>query len=89
MACGVPVVASDIPGYRAVLREGMDGTLVPPGDAPALAAALRGLVEDAGKREAMARAALKRSREFSWDKLVIDVEEAYGEAMARRATRGR
>jgi len=89
MACGVPVVASDIPGYRAVLRDGVDGKLVPPGDASALAAALRELVEDAGKREAMARAALERSREYSWDKLVIKVEEAYGEAMARRAARER
>ncbi len=34
MACGVPVVASDIPGYRAVVEDGVQGMLFPPGDAP-------------------------------------------------------
>ena len=42
-AAGAPVVASDIPGYRDVLRDGVEGLLVPPGDALALAEALRGL----------------------------------------------
>ncbi len=89
MACGVPVVASDIPGYRAVLRGGLDGVLVPPGDAAALSEALLALVEDAGRREAIARAALERAREFSWEKLVIKVEEAYLEAVETRRERER
>ena len=40
MAAGVPVVASDLTGYRAVARSGVDALLVPPGDAAALAEAL-------------------------------------------------
>ena len=36
-AAGTPVVASNIPGYRDVVRDGVDGVLVPPGDAQALA----------------------------------------------------
>ncbi len=83
MACGTPVVASDIPGYRALLGEGRYGVLVPPGDAAALAAGVLELVEDEARRESMAKEALERAREFSWDKLVIQVEEAYREAMER------
>ena len=40
-AAGTPVVASDIAGYRDVVRDGVDGVLVPRGDATALAEALR------------------------------------------------
>ena len=40
-AAATPVLASDIPGYRDVVRDGLDGLLVPAGDALALAEALR------------------------------------------------
>lgn len=59
MAAGLPVVASAIPGYRSVLRDGIEGRLVPPGDTRALAetvdavlanAALRGAMSDEGRR---------------------------------------
>src|SRR5918994_1644293 len=40
-AAGTPVVASDIAGYRDVVRDGVDGILVPRGDATALAEALQ------------------------------------------------
>ena len=42
-AAGTPVVASDIAGYRDVVRDGVDGVLVPPADPQALAEALRDL----------------------------------------------
>ena len=45
-AAGTPVVASDIAGYRDVVRNGVDGLLVPRGDATALAVALRDLALD-------------------------------------------
>ena len=47
-AAGTPVVASDIPGYRDVVRDGVDGLLVPRGDATALAETLRDLALAAG-----------------------------------------
>lgn len=81
MACGLPVVASDIAGYRSVLRHGVEGVLVPPGDAAALARAVIELVEDGGKRDAMANAGLARAAEYSWHKLVVEVEAAYEEAV--------
>jgi glycosyltransferase involved in cell wall biosynthesis len=43
-AAGVPVIASDVPGVREVLEPGVHGTLVPPGDARALAAAMRAMI---------------------------------------------
>ena len=45
-AAATPVLASDIPGYRDVVRDGIDGQLVAPGDPLALAEALRRLALD-------------------------------------------
>ena len=53
-AAGTPVVASDIPGYRDVVRDGVDGVLVPRGDATALAETLRDLAVAPERRAAMA-----------------------------------
>ena len=50
-AAGTPVVASDIAGYRDVVRDGVDGVLVPRGDATALAETLRDLALDPERRE--------------------------------------
>ena len=86
MACGLPVVASDIPGYRHVLQDGVQGLLVPPGDPGALAEAVLRLVDDGEERSRMATAALERAECFSWKKLVEEVEEAYREAVELKRT---
>lgn len=81
-AAGTPVVASDIPGYRDVVRDGRDGLLVPRGDALALAEALRAMALDRPRREAMARAARERAERFSWSRVAAEVADAYKDAIA-------
>ena len=65
MACETAVVASRLPGVRDVVGEGAEATgmLVPPGDVPALAAALDILVSDAALRGTLAGRGLVRVRE--------------------------
>ena len=46
LACGTPLVTADTPAARELLRDEESALLVPPGDAPALAAALRRLAAD-------------------------------------------
>ncbi len=53
MACGIPVIACSGSGASEVIRPGENGVLVPPGDADALADALRGLLTNPSRREAM------------------------------------
>jgi glycosyltransferase involved in cell wall biosynthesis len=43
-ACGIPAVASDIPGCRAIIEDGINGLIVPPKNVPALSAALKKLI---------------------------------------------
>ena len=88
MAAGIPVVATDIPGCRAVVRDGDTGLLFPPGSAPGLASALRRLLADERLRAALAaRAQALVRRDFSAEAMAARYAELYGELAARR--RGR
>jgi phosphatidylinositol alpha-mannosyltransferase len=80
MAAGVPVVATDIAGYREVVHDGIDGLLVPPSDAQTLAAGLRRVLHDARLARRLAKAGRARADEFSWDVVTTRLEEAYREA---------
>jgi phosphatidylinositol alpha-mannosyltransferase len=81
-AAGTPVVASDIAGYRDVVRDGVDGVLVPPCDPQALAEALRDLYDEPERRRAMAYAAAADVQRFAWPVVAEQVMGAYEEAVA-------
>src|SRR5215207_6865870 len=81
-AAGTPVVASDIAGYRDVVRDGLDGLLVPRGDATALAETLRDLWLDPARRAAMGEAATERAQRFAWPHVAAEVLDAYADAIA-------
>ena len=81
-AAGTPVVASNIAGYRDVVRDGVDGVLVPAADPRALAEALRDLWEEPERRARMAEAAAEDVKRFAWSRVADEVMEAYKEAIA-------
>jgi len=84
MASGVPIVASRIPGFAAVVNDGEHGILVPPRDSNALCVALKRLLSDAGMREEMGRAAALHARNWSWDEVSSEVLAFYEETAANR-----
>jgi phosphatidyl-myo-inositol alpha-mannosyltransferase len=79
MAAGIPVVASDIPGYREVVRRGVDGILVPPGDAIALADAVAELLDRPDDARRFGDAGRERAKRYSWDVVVDEIESVYRE----------
>ena len=81
-AAATPVVASDIPGYRDVVRDGLDGMLTAPGDALALAEALRRLALDERLRARMALAARDRAERFAWPHVAAEVLDCYQQAVS-------
>jgi phosphatidylinositol alpha-mannosyltransferase len=81
-AAGTTVVASDIAGYRDVVTDGVDGLLVAPGDAQALAETLRELYHEAERRRGLARAAAQTVQRFAWEHVALEVMDAYREAIA-------
>lgn len=66
MACGLPVVATDIPGCRIVVESGVNGLLIPPRNPKVLADAIERLLTHQGLREQMGRA----GREKHWHDLI-------------------
>ena len=84
-AAGTPVVASDIAGYRDVVRDGIDGVLVPVGQPAELGEALLSLAMDPERRERMGAAARAGAERFSWQHVTDQVMETYGEAIERAA----
>ena len=77
MAAGLPVVASDIPGYESVVTSGKNGLLVPPGDPAALAATLTGLLLDSERRRDLALAGLSAATRYDWSRVAVELEDIY------------
>jgi phosphatidyl-myo-inositol alpha-mannosyltransferase len=83
MASGVPVVASDIPGFNHVVTAGREGVLVPAADTEALAGALEHLLDNPGLRRQLAAAGLHTAQRYDWSHVVDSVLDVYAEARRR------
>ena len=79
MAAGVPIVASDIHGFKRVVERNVQGLLVEPRNHRALAAALYTLARDPDLRHEMGDAGRARAPEFSWDRVTERVVDFYYE----------
>lgn len=82
MAAGRPIVASDLPSIREILRDGENALLVPPGNADALAAAIERLLSDAVLASKLARTALAEAPSYSWERRAERLEALFGEVVA-------
>lgn len=77
MASGLPVVCSNIPGYREVVRDGVEGLLVPPNDPSALAEAVARVLTDPALASSLSDAGPARAATYSWDAVVPRLEAVY------------
>jgi glycosyltransferase involved in cell wall biosynthesis len=87
-ACARPIVASDVPGCREIVRPGDTGHLVPPHDIQALAAAIAEIAGDPAQRAAMGRAGRALvEREFAEDIVARETLAVYEAARSARTAR--
>lgn len=77
LGAGVPLVVTHATG--SVVRDGVEGLIVPERDPVALANAIESIIEDRERRDAMAAAARRRAQEFTWPQ--------YGERLVQTLTR--
>lgn len=85
MACGVPVIATDLPGQAELVRDYACGHVIPVGDAAAVVKAVRALRFDAGSAAEMGargRAAIVAGH--SWGHRARDIHELIGRLVPRR-----
>ena len=85
LASGLPVVATEVPGYMSVLEPGKDSITVPPKNWRELAASLVILARDAELRRRLADYGRTKAHRYSWDRVAADVVEVYQEARAAMA----
>ena len=83
LAHGRPVVATPCAGTRDLIEDGVNGVLVPPGDADALAGALARLTSDAATAQRLASAGRASAERFAWERV-----EPKLEAVLERWSRG-
>jgi glycosyltransferase involved in cell wall biosynthesis len=78
LAAGRPIVASDLPAFREILRDGENALLVLPGDAAEFAAAFRRLLDDPTMAERIARTAWEEAAAHTWDARAARIEALVG-----------
>jgi phosphatidylinositol alpha-mannosyltransferase len=83
MAAGVPIVASDIHGFKNVVQRNVQGLLVEPRNARALAAGLYALARDPDLRHEMGEAGRAHAPEYTWDRVTEQIVDFYYETRER------
>jgi phosphatidylinositol alpha-mannosyltransferase len=84
MASGLPIVASDIPGYASVVQHGKQGLLVEPKNIEMLAMSLIRLLADSNLREKMSQEGREKAAQFSWKNVSQRVLDFYERSENRR-----
>jgi glycosyltransferase involved in cell wall biosynthesis len=82
MACGVPVVVTSSPGPLEIVRDNVDGVVVPEHTAAAVAAALEGVLSDERRRASMAAAAKEASCRFALPAIAGQYDSWFSELVA-------
>lgn len=90
LACGVPAVSFDCPsGPRAIIRDGVDGLLVPNGNVHALAAAFSRLMVDEGERRRMASRAPEVLQRFGLENILHRWDQLFAHVLATTHANGK
>ena len=69
MASGIPVIASDIPSFREIISDGIDGRLFKSEDADALSKAVIALYQDPHLRKELSHNAFEKAKRYSWENI--------------------
>jgi phosphatidylinositol alpha-mannosyltransferase len=77
MACGIPVIASNVPGYAGVISHEEDGLLVEPGNEDLLAQAIQLLSQDNLLRKKMSDKGQAKAEHYRWEYIAGQVMEYY------------
>jgi glycosyltransferase involved in cell wall biosynthesis len=80
---GRPIVASDLPAFREVVRHREHALLFDAGSAQALAAAVRAVIDDPELARSIARRAFETARDYTWDARAERLDRLFSAAVGR------
>jgi D-inositol-3-phosphate glycosyltransferase len=86
MACGTPVVASQVGGLAYLVQDGITGYTVPSSDVEALAGRLGELIRNKSLRDQLGAQAAAVAQEFSWDIIAKQIRDQYQEVISKQLT---
>jgi phosphoheptose isomerase len=90
MACGTPVLGSDVGGIRFTVRDGETGYLVPARDSDAVGDRLADMYENPALMATLGQQAVQRANDlFTWKKVASALADVYDDLMLRRQPRPR
>ncbi|MBA3468183.1 MAG: glycosyltransferase [Herpetosiphonaceae bacterium] len=81
MACGTPVIASNVGGLRYTIRDGETGLLVPREDPQALAEKIALLLDDEALRLKLGQQSTQTAQRYSWSTIAHEIRELYTEVI--------
>lgn len=88
MAAGAAVVASDIPGYRDVVEDGVTGLLTRRASPESIAEAITSLARNGNIRRSLVESARRDVRQYSWDRVTARILGVYQSVLSRPGADG-
>lgn len=85
MACGTPVIASEVGGLGYLVQDGETGYTIPDSDPEALCNKLSTLLQDIDLRKTMGRRAAEYALDYSWTKIAEQIVEVYKDLLGIKA----
>jgi D-inositol-3-phosphate glycosyltransferase len=86
MACGIPVIASQVGGLAYLVQDGKTGYVIPEGNPEALKQALKKLIEAPELRDRMCNQAVDYARSYDWSVIARKVARLYESMLTRKIT---
>lgn len=83
MACGTPVIASQVGGLAFLVRDGETGYLVPVREPEALATSIWNILSDSNRRDQMGIAAAQVAEQYSWGRIVDQLLTVFSELLVQ------
>ena len=87
MACGTPVIASEVGGLAYLVQDGVTGFHVPDREPEELAGKIRLLLENRALRTEMSQAAVKHAQAYRWPRIADQIEAVYSDCLAARRSK--
>jgi glycosyltransferase involved in cell wall biosynthesis len=82
MACGKPVITTNVPGVRSIVHDGEDGLLAEPGSIDDLGAKIQSFIDSPERCKAMgAKGRKKIESQYAWPKIASQLEQVYQNAL--------